>query len=724
MNRDCFLSPKFACIVILLCCISAGGCSGSGQPALDAALGDGPLPTDSGGDAGLTEAGAIAPATRDPIASVAADPFAASAIESCATYQQERCVAATQMRCAVYDVDQTEFVSSPDPLLERVLLYDRWYDLYHSPDGQRAVRVFKESIDPGTPESDWGQPEKFQAWTAIGDSAIFTGGALVAKVFRYASWGTEAEYQRMEAQVRQSLLMFDVTGIPGYLARHHYLKMPEGAPKSDQHILHEPTYDGDFNHHRFDPVTVEGIPAAYLDGIADQNGKLWQGEAMWWGNPSIDQYTGPTVALVMAHSLLRDQKLKDRITQHLTCYVKRLRRFEIRNIQQNALLAEAAQALLGGAGLKVNLDPGDPDLSQTDTIIGYYLPSYNSKNEASFDKSCPATLNSEDPRVIDASASDWLTTFLEFATDIQAGSKESATGIDHFYLANFRGADASHLMHLALIAYHLTGEAQYAQFLNETLIGELQTDHVAMTLAALTSPSWCYEYFADHIIIPTHWALLTMLEPSDFKTKMQQVMEDEAWSKRAFNQRNLKFNLMYASEVPQSIGSQTQDALSQALEDLETLGGNGGILKDPRRSYSLDPQYVIDNLPAGTSLRCPTEDERKYCDEGISILGIQLGAASPVSRKCADTPGECKFSDGKCSRGLTTVGLPPPLRKYEGQMWQRSPFELGATYAVEGTKQTPGIELTEPYWLAKYYGYVGGANRQVLAWQSIGSCAP
>jgi hypothetical protein len=627
-------------------------------------------------------------------------------------------------RCDVYDVDQSEFVASPDALLQRVLLYDRWYDLYHSPDGQRAIRVFTDSIAAGTPEADWGKLSRFEGWTAIGDSAVFTGGALMSKTFRYASWGTEADYLRMEEQVRKVLLLFDVTGIPGHLARHHYLKMPNGAPKSDQHILHGPDYDGGFNHHQFDPAQVEGTPAAYVDGIEDDAGKIWKGQAMWWGNPSIDQYTGPTMALITAHSLLRDQGLKDRITTHLTCYLKRLQRFEIRHVQQNPLLAEAAQALFGGSGFEVKLDADDPDLSKTDTLVGYYLPTYNSKNAGAFDKSCPATLTTEASRIIDAESSDWLPKLLELANDLQTGSKESATGIDHFYLANLRGGDASHLMHLALIAYHLTGEIQYQKFLADDLIGELKTNEVVKTMGALAAPEWCYEFFADHITIPTHWSLLTLLEPSDFKTQMQQVMEDEAWLKRAYNHRNIKFSLMYASEVPQSVGSQTEEARSQALADLALLGGNGGVLDEPRRQYSLDPQYVVDNLPAGTMLRCPTDDERKYCEEGVNVLGIQIGAASTITRKCSGAPGECKFSDGKCSRGLTTVGLPPPLRKYAGQMWQRSPFEIGAVYAVEGTKQTPGLELTEPYWLAHYYGYAGESNRKVLAWQPVGSCAP
>ena len=59
------------------------------------------------------------------------DPLAGGAVESCAVYQAERCEGGTLQRCAVYDTAAQAFVDAPDPLLRRLLLYERWYDLYH-----------------------------------------------------------------------------------------------------------------------------------------------------------------------------------------------------------------------------------------------------------------------------------------------------------------------------------------------------------------------------------------------------------------------------------------------------------------------------------------------------------------------------------------------------------------------------------------------------------------
>ena len=103
------------------------------------------------------------------------DPLAGSGIESCAVYQAERCQAGVLERCAVYDTQGSSFVQTVDPLLHRVLLYERWYDLYHQPDGQTVDRMFVAETLAGTPESTWGDPAHFARWAGAGDSAIWTG---------------------------------------------------------------------------------------------------------------------------------------------------------------------------------------------------------------------------------------------------------------------------------------------------------------------------------------------------------------------------------------------------------------------------------------------------------------------------------------------------------------------------------------------------------------------
>lgn len=161
--------------------------------------GDDPSPGQDGGDTdGTVDAGPLPELPVQAPFDTPADPLAGSAVESCDVHQSERCVAGGLQRCAVYDVGSQAFDSAPDPLLHRVLLYERWYDLYHQPDGQTVDRVFTGETLAGTPEATWGDPSRFARWAGAGDSAIWTGKALAAYILRYAETGTEADYLRME----------------------------------------------------------------------------------------------------------------------------------------------------------------------------------------------------------------------------------------------------------------------------------------------------------------------------------------------------------------------------------------------------------------------------------------------------------------------------------------------------------------------------------------------
>ena len=79
------------------------------------------------------------------------------------------------------------------------------------------------------------------------------------------------------------------------------------------------------------------------------------------------------------------------------------------------------------------------------------------------------------------------------------------------------------------------------------------------------------------------------------------------------------------------------------------------------------------------------------------------------------------MDDGRCADGIASEGLPSDLRSYGDFLWQRSPFKIGDDYGTDGQKQSPGRDLSEPYWLARHYGYVSGGDH-VLAWQQSGTC--
>ena len=160
------------------------------------------------------------------------DPLADSSVQSCATYLEERCVAGALSRCDLYDPANEAYVDDPPALLHRAMLFDRWRDLYNSPDGQAIDRDFLSPTLAGTPESDWGSLDNFKCYCGAGDGGIWTGWSVVSAILRYSETGTRAEYERMEEQVRQLLTMWEVTEIPGYLSRYHYLRFEEGAPKT------------------------------------------------------------------------------------------------------------------------------------------------------------------------------------------------------------------------------------------------------------------------------------------------------------------------------------------------------------------------------------------------------------------------------------------------------------------------------------------------------------
>jgi hypothetical protein len=641
------------------------------------------------------------------VAAVDADPLAGSTVESCPVYLEERCEAGMRQRCEIYDTGSGSFVDAPDPLLRRVFLYDRWYDLHSSPLGLTGERVFAGAMPGSTPEEEWSSPENFAGWAGMGDAAIWTGAALVSDIFRYTETRTEADYARMEAKTRTLVRNFEVTGIPGYLARYHFLHVPEGTPQSDRLILE--TNEPRSIDLPIEDLDIEGLPPEYRT----------MGTPLWNGDVSIDQYTGPMTAFPIAYNLLRDEALEQKMVHHLTCYLKRLARIEIINLKARPDLIQELWDFFGGSNLK--LDPDDPDISQLGEMVWYVHRGINRNNAASFDRTCPDSVQLEPWRVIDARSPTFESELLELATDINRSIRTRENQIDHFYIPSVRGGDASHLMHLATIAYYFTGDPQYQSFLFDELIGRIRTVDVAKTMMAFRLPDWCFRFYGDHITYGTHWQLITMLPPGELRDQMIDVMEREAWQKAMFNHGSAKFNVMYASTVPEEVASERSLAISIALAQLSDFGGNGGEQDAPRRTHIRDPAAIIDALPPGISVRCPSEEERMMCEKGGTLLGFPL-EGSIISRECDGRGGECRMSDGLCTDGLASEGLPSSLRSYADFMWQRSPFSLGDRHSVDGQVQSPGRDLTEPYWLMRHYGFLDQGAGQVLAWRDVTSC--
>jgi len=177
-------------ITTVTCLALAAACGRDGDAPRDVhdTLGDAaPEVDDAGSDAvdavapdGDAEVTAPALAVVPPIGPAASDPLAEGHPESCAVYLAGECRQGRARTCELYDTATRTFIDAPDALVRRAYLYDRWYDLYHRPDGVTAERVFATPIEPGTPESEWGARDRFDSYAGVGDGAIWTGAALNA----------------------------------------------------------------------------------------------------------------------------------------------------------------------------------------------------------------------------------------------------------------------------------------------------------------------------------------------------------------------------------------------------------------------------------------------------------------------------------------------------------------------------------------------------------------
>ena len=680
----------------------------------DSAVGDAGPEEDTGeapGDA--TDTGDVTPGVKAfalewPIFDPPPDPLGEGTV-SCPVYLEERCQDGKLARCEIYDTGAAAFDDEPDPMLRRAYLYDRWYDLYSSPDGQTAERTFKTAMPAGTPESVWSDPENFAQWVGEGDSAIWTGTALTAYILRYLHTGTEADYQRMEEKTRVMLRFFLVTGIPGYLARHHYLLVPEGTPNTPDHIFR---YSKDSDDHRDipNPESLDFLPELYKSGL---------GTPRWSGDPSIDQMNGPMETFPMVYGLLRDEQLKADIAEQMVCYLHSLRRIEIRNLKKNQEALDSFKQFF--AGDAVNLDPDDIDLQDLDQIVMYVHPQINASNEDTYDGSCKEFIQMEPWRVLDAASDSFLIDALLLFQDM-ARTENRPQQVNHFYIPSIRGGDAAHMMHLTLMAYAFTGNEKYVEFMNEELLGKLKTAEVAATMSSLILPKFCRRFYGTNIIAGPLWALNNLLGESPLGTWMQEVMRDEMWEKECSFIGNINFNLMFAGTVSPAIGGAArQEALDYALANLSTFGGNGGILEDPRRTYAKSFEEVVAEMPEGTVPQCMTVEERDFCEREVVVFGVTV-PGEKVAFDCTGAPSECVMDDGKCTTAVASEPLPGPLRRWADYTWQRSPFDIGETRA-NGITQSPGTDYAEQYWMARFYGFIPGAPA-VLAWRpSEASCS-
>jgi hypothetical protein len=200
------------------------------------------------------------------------------------------------------------------------------------------------------------------------------------------------------------------------------------------------------------------------------------------------------------------------------------------------------------------------------------------------------------------------------------------------------------------------------------------------------------------------------------QAELKRALHEEIWGKSRGPLEDSKFDLVYAAVGPDA--PTRQRAGQRAVTSLRQVGGNGGVLEDPRRAYTLTDQSVVDT---GVQTRCPTPAQRATCEDGLELFGLQL-PGEPITRACEGGPAECRFDDGMCAEAFATEPLPPGQRQFTDFLWQRNPYAIGYRTHLEGHNQSPGLDLIEPYWMAREIGVITEGRGQVLAWRTSGAC--
>ena len=192
---------------------------------------------------------------------------------SCSVIAEQQCVAGKQQVCRVYDSTREEWAVDIPAMTEQAFWFDRYFDLYHQANGLSMDLEFTQPVFAGTPESEWSKPEYFHSYDGRGDASGWTGTALWGAAARYAVTGTAADYERMLGKMESMAFLYEVTSVPGLLARSHFAMLEEGAPAPEGHwnksVFRFSIGDGTDGHYesQIAPDLHHRLPDYYLEGI-------------------------------------------------------------------------------------------------------------------------------------------------------------------------------------------------------------------------------------------------------------------------------------------------------------------------------------------------------------------------------------------------------------------------------------------------------------------------
>ncbi len=619
----------------------------------------------------LAACGAGAPA-HDPISTPKAAALP-NGLQSCAVLGDKQ----PGQRCRVYDTKAQAFAAT-DALTRRVLLYDRWLDLYQTPEGQMAVRNLTIPMAPADPESKWGDDQYLGYWDDWGDSAGFGEELQISASYRYAVTGTDADYQRLEHYVRSAVLQFEASGMDGYLARFHFAGVPAGTPIKNGRAM---VVRDDPRMFDIDSAKVSEFPSYYSENGAKPS---------WFGHTSIDAYSGPMGGWPIAYQLIKDPELKQRMARHYSCFLKRLRIFKVINLSQNQPLQnELAKYLSTGI---LHLDPDDPDLTKLDQVWGFYLPQYNENSAATYPRDCPATLatDADAKEIIDVTQTGWDGKLLTLFTRMVDGN-DQADSMDFAFFPGVRSGDAVMLLSYALAAYRMTGDASFLKWRDEVLVKQNNAEMVTRTTGAFVPPKPCRNYYRTGNVFTAHFSRILSEGDDSKRAFARDVWTRKFGGKEVAGLGNPLFAIMDAG-----LGGKNTADSTETLAELLEFGGAPGYLDTPRRNYAVDWSH---NPPPGINASVAPKADVDFCNAPVNVMGVNIPVGDP-------TDPNILYAD----KALRLMDRPP-----DNWQWEKDPFRVVRIPGDAGRQQYFGLDLIELYWLARYYKLLPDAH-VVLAW--------
>jgi hypothetical protein len=646
-----------------------------------------------------------------PITTRPASPLLPAGKESCPVYRQTECKSGKQRRCDLWDAQAGTWAVSPDPWAEQIFWYDRYYDLYHRMQGQQAEFLYVKTMPPGTPETVWGAPENFERYEGFWDSAGWTGTALQAAAARYRVTGTGADYGRMLDQAEALAFQYEATGVPGLLMRCHYAMLDEGAPPPRGHpgkalVARTPPENWE-DHNLLGSLFVSRLPAYYRDGV-DIDGKHWGVTAKWMGHASRDMYVRSLPGLMLAYDLLgsgtREDAIRAVVRTAVPCTLKRMKKMRIRHLQQNEEVRKAVSAYLGADRLQ--LDPGDIDLTALDTVYGFVLEEPRPDKLSAFDPACPAGPPLEVDPDYDLDAADEADFLARFVTILMRLDGQGDVPIAWIQVPSVRGADALYMAQWALAGLYLTGDSRFSDFLAR-LMDEVAFWPVVDTMGSFRMPRWCKPHYGPSLVYPTFWNLQNRVDRTlypQFWRRLGRAIFEEFRGKELKDANDCYFGVLYDSLVDASIDPDAKAFVGRALSMLTDTGQYPAADRfEPRRSYDTD---FLDHPPPGVTFVTEplTAEDRALCEQPIVVFGMSL-----------EPP---RIED---DRPRVKEGLPIRFRIGGPFQWQEDPYQLARSYGDRnGRTQWPMSCFSVAYWTGRMQGTIAAGQGLVLGWREMG----